>query len=192
MGVSNRDWIGGKSVLNCNFRSKSAEPMDYYATDPRAVELLLEREKFQQTIIEPACGEGHISEVLKRKGYTVISSDIVQRGYGMVKDFFEYENVIGADIITNPPYKHAKAFVEHAIKTCSNGSKIAMLLKLTFLEGKGRKNLFLHTPPRTVYVFSSRILCGKNGVFEGSPAVAYAWFVWEKGSYEQTNIKWID
>jgi len=51
-------------ALRGNIRRKTAEPNDYYATEPKAVELLLEQEKFLPKIWEPACGEGHISKVL--------------------------------------------------------------------------------------------------------------------------------
>lgn len=189
--MKSNDWIGNAKFTNCNTRSKNAEKNDFYATDPKAVELLLQRETFVHKIWEPACGQGHISDVLKRNGYEVLSTDIVPRGYGQVKDFFKCETADGADIITNPPYKYAKEFVEHAIKICSNEAKIAMFLKLTFLEGKERKELFLRTPPRTIYVCSSRFECGKNGIFSGNKAVAYAWFVWQKGCYGQTNVEWI-
>lgn len=72
-----------------------------------------------------------------------------------------------------------------------------MFLKLTFLEGKGRKELFEKYPPKVVYVSRSRILCAKNGDFQrmrdtGGSAVAYAWFVWEKGYQGDTIIKWIN
>lgn len=67
-----------------------------------------------------------------------------------------------------------------------------MFLKLTFLEGKSRKQMFLQNPPTRVYVFSSRIQCGKNGVFTGSSAVAYAWFIWEKGIRNKPIIEWIN
>lgn len=55
---------------------------DFYATDPRAAELLLEVEKFNRNIWECACGEGHLSKVFKKAGYEVRSSDIIDRGYG--------------------------------------------------------------------------------------------------------------
>lgn len=187
-----KDWVGNASVRNCNLRSKDAEKNDYYATEPKAVHLLLEHEKFQHTILEPACGEGHISEVLKAHGYDVISSDLVDRGYGEVRNFFGYKNLGNIDIITNPPYKYAKEFIEHALDISADGAKIAMFLKLTFLEGKSRRDLFHNTPPQTIYVSSARLQCGKNGLFEGSSMVAYAWFVWRKGHYGPTNIKWIN
>ncbi|MBO5968993.1 MAG: NAD(P)-dependent oxidoreductase [Clostridia bacterium] len=188
-----KDWVGNASVRNCNLRSKDAEENDYYATEPKAVELLLEQERFSDKIVEPACGEGHISEVLKAHGYDVFSTDLIERGYGKGGvDFFSYTRIQGADIITNPPYKYAKEFIEHALKISADGTKIAMFLKLTFLEGKGRRDLFRNTPPQTVYVSSARLQCGKNGDFSGTSMVAYAWFVWQKGHYGPTNIKWIN
>lgn len=72
-----------------------------------------------------------------------------------------------------------------------------MFLKLLFLEGKARRNLFEKYPPCTVYVCSGRIDCAKNGDFDrmrenGGGALAYAWFVWQKGYKGNTIIKWIN
>jgi hypothetical protein len=74
------------------------------------------------------------------------------------------------------------------------GRKVAMFLKLQFLEGKSRKQFFLHNPPKVVYVSSSRLICAMNGEFSKYPssAVAYAWFVWEKGFQGDPIIKWIN
>lgn len=53
-----KDWTGNsQSVHAVNQRNQEAEVNDYYATDPRAVELLLEQEDFAKAIWEPACGE---------------------------------------------------------------------------------------------------------------------------------------
>lgn len=189
-----KDWVGNASVRNCNVRSVDAEPNDYYATEPRAVELLLEQEQFYPVILEPACGEGHISKVLEAHGYKVISTDLVDRGYGVGGvDFFSLEDKNSdVDIVTNPPYKFAKEFVEKALDHVAPGRKVAMFLKLTFLEGQGRRDLFRNNPPQTVYVSSARLQCGKNGDFSGTSMVAYAWFVWRKGYPGPTNIKWIN
>ena len=129
-------------------------------------------------------------------GKEVECSDLIDRGYGKVKNFFDYKKWNG-DIITNPPYKYAKEFVEHALKIVPTGRKVAMFLKVQFLEGKKRKQLFLENPPKTIYVSSSRIMCAKNGDFlkmkkGGGSAVAYAWFVWEKGYNGDTVIKWFN
>jgi len=183
------------SAQVCNRRSADAAEHDYYATDPRAVELLLEQETFDGLILEPACGEGHIAKVLEENGYEVIATDLIDRGYGEGGVDFLQTPANGdkwADIITNPPYCLAKEFVEHALDMVAEGHKVAMFLKLTFLEGQGRRDLFRQYPPQTVYVSSARLQCGKNGVFEGSSAVAYAWFVWKKGYPGPANIKWIN
>jgi len=185
-----KDWTGNASVRNCNLRSGTAEINDYYATEPRAVELLLEKEGFSQYIWEPACGEGHISRVLAAYGHHVESTDLIDRGYGISgQDFLEqpYFTSFDGDIITNPPYKFAKEFVEKALEVVNPGRKVAMFLKLTFLEGKSRRKLFRDHPPKTVYVSSARLQCGKNGDFTGSCMVAYAWYVWQKG-YPRPDI----
>ena len=84
--------------------------------------------------------------------------------------------------------------MEKALQIVQEGSKVAMFLKLTFLEGKARKELFQKYPPKTVYVSSSRIKCAMNGDFDsiGSSATAYAWFIWEKGYDGDTIIKWFN
>lgn len=169
---------------------------DYYAIEPKAMEVLLEYETFSPTIWECACGEGHISKVLEKAGYNVFSTDLVYRGYGEKEplDFLKSTGNFNGDIITNPPYKFAKEFVEKAIETVNDGHKVAMLLRVLFLEGKSRRVLFNKYPPKVVYVFSSRVKCAKNGDFDGmgSGAVAYAWFLWEKGFSGTPIIKWIN
>lgn len=182
-----------RNARACNKRSADAEQNDFYATDPKAVELLLKQEMFSQDIWEPACGEGHISRVLRAHGYDVLSTDLIDRGYGIGGvDFFEVEHSFSGDIITNPPYKAAKEFVEKALDVVETGRKVAMFLKLTFLEGQSRRELFRNHPPMAVYVSSSRLECGKGGHFTGSSAVAYCWIVWQKGHTGPTNLKWIN
>ena len=77
---------GSKKVFatlgSSNHVPEEREAFDYYATDPKAVEMLLELEQFAPVIWEPACGEGHISKVLQAHGYQVISTDLVYRGFG--------------------------------------------------------------------------------------------------------------
>lgn len=170
---------------------------DYYATEPRAMELLLAEEQFAPIIWECACGEGHLSKVLETHGFEVISTDLIYRGFGDSEpmDFLkETFNDFEGDIITNPPYKYALNFVQRALESVRTGGKVAMFLKLQFLEGKERRKFFDENPPKTVYVSSSRLNCAKNGKFEEytSSAVAYAWFVWEKGFHGDPVIKWIN
>ena len=71
------DWTGNKqSILSTlgarNYAKPPRAENDYYATEPKATQILLDNEKFSHLIWEPACGGGHMSEVLKRGGYEVI------------------------------------------------------------------------------------------------------------------------
>ena len=95
-------------------------------------------------------------------------------------------------IITNPPYSLAKEFVEHSMDLLDNDEYCIMLLKIQFLEGKARKELFKKYPPKFVLVFSERQKCLKNDKDTGgSSAVCYCWFIWQKGFNGKPLIDWL-
>lgn len=197
-----KDWTGNSRSAHAmmgarNYAQNERQEDDYYATEPKAATLLMEVEQFSPFIWECACGEGHLAKEFEKAGYNVYSSDKVNRGYGYVQDFLKSTAppLPCFDIITNPPYKYAAEFVEHALEISQPHRKVAMFLKLQFLEGKARKELFAKYPPKTVYVSSSRLRCAMNGDFEKyakSNAVCYAWFVWEKGYTGDIILKHIN
>ena len=155
---------------------------------------MLVYEKFQGEIFEPACGTGNISEVLLKNHYKVLSNDIVDRGYGDKHEDFLKTNFNVANIVTNPPYNRANEFVLHALKFTRN--KVAMLLRLSFLEGAQRYNdIYLKSPPAKVYVFSKRVTFMPESIKgnSGSGPTAYAWFVWDKTRKVKTpEVRWIE
>ena len=212
----NKDWNGNsnsiyKTLGASNHTDKEREKNDFYATSPIAIDKLLEVETPSKNIWECAAGNGHLAERLKEFGYNVYCTDLIQRNYPLdcQIDFLSSEcNYMEmtinkelpyyCDILTNPPYKFACEFVLKALDFIEKGNKVYMFLKLTFLEGKKRfKELFSKYPPKTIYVFSERVMCAKNGEFEaikaggGGSAVAYAWFVWEKDFKGETIVRWI-
>lgn len=171
-----KDWTGNnKSIYTTlgasNHTEKERETHDYYATEPKAIELLLQLEDFSPYVWECACGEGHLSEVLKTHGHKVRSSDIIDRGYPGTEiiDFLkikkqDIDRDFSRDIITNPPYKYAKEFVEHALDISMDSTKIAMFLKVQFLEGKARKELFeKYPPPKNICIKQPSVVCKKRG-----------------------------
>ena len=178
-----------------NHSTGEREENDYYASDPAAIRCLLnECITPNHEIWEPACGEGHLSKELIKAGFHVYSTDLYDRGYGDgCVDFLTCTEKWVGDIVTNPPYKFAQEFVEHALDLIDDGNRVYMLLKLTFLEGKKRRELFDRRLLEKVYVFTNRITCGKNGVFpKDRGAVAYAWFVFRKGYNDFPEIRWIN
>lgn len=166
--------------------------LDYYGTPPSAVEWLLNYETFNKNVWEPCCGEGNISQTLLNHGYNVKSSDIHDYGYSstVVSDFLEQEVVFDGDIITNPPYNNITPFVLQAYKLCKN--KVAMLLKIQFLEGIQRhKEIFKEIPPSKIYVFTKRIECLRQGQKPKGSAICYCWVIWEKNNIYEPIIRWI-
>lgn len=201
-----KDWIGNNKstyvMLGAsNHSDKERQNDDYYATDPHALELLLKSLKrdgieLHKYIWECACGEGHLSNVLEENGYITTNTDLVDRGYKnnfQQLDFLTTDTIFDGDILTNPPYKYAKEFVEHALKTLNDGYYCIMFLKIQFLEGQARLNLFKKYPPKYVYVNSARQICAMNGRFDKykSTAICYCWFVWQKGFKGEPVIRWI-
>ena len=200
-----KDWTGNKKstfvMLGAsNHSEKERENNDYYATDPKALEIFLNKLKedgikLHNYIWECACGEGHLSKVLEKHGYKVWSTDLIDRGYGKGNtDFLKsIPNEWVGDILTNPPYKYARQFVEKAMEVTRNSCYTIMFLKIQFLEGQARKEMFKKYPPKYVYVNSERQLCAMNGEFDKYKATAlcYCWFVWEKGFTGEPTIRWI-
>lgn len=119
---------------------------------------------------------------------------LIGGGQDNIINFLEYSGKYNGDIITNPPYKFCHQFILKALEVIEVGHKVAMFLKLTTLEGQKRYNLiYSKFPPKTIYVYVKRIGCYKNGDTNISDlAVAYAWFVWVKGSKTDPVIKWIN
>lgn len=193
------DWTGNTqsvmATLNASNHSEGERAEnDYYATNPKALKLLLELEEFRN-VWEPACGGGHLAEVLRSVGILSRSTDLVDRGYGEANtDFLNYEGDWAGDIITNPPFKYATEFVEKSLNIVKPGCKIAMFLRIQFLEGVKRRKMFDKTPPKVIYVSSRTIRCAKNGDFDNATgnASTYAWFIWEKGYTGETVLRWFN
>lgn len=177
--------------------------LDYYATNPEAVKKLLDQEQFcGKYILEPCVGAGHIANVLKEHfGKEVTGIDIVDRGYPetIVTDFLNWiPNKKYDTIITNPPYSLAVEFIEKCMNVLSPYGKLAMFLRINFLETVGRKKLFDKYPPKYVYVFRKRMPVFSNGL-EINPktgkvwntTLCNAWYVWQKGCYSEPIIRWI-
>lgn len=215
-----KDWTGnGKTAYTIigasNHTDKEREKHDFYATDPKALELFVPKFNLHHKVWEPSCGQGHLSFWLVQHGYDVLSTDLVDRGYGHGGiDFFSvgkenlFDSEMGGanllhkwaggdvfDILTNPPYAVALKYVLHALELIPESGRVILFLKTTFLEGKERKEkLFDVNPPRYVYQFSSRIICAMNGEFSKYPssAIAYAMYVWNKHNDEKkTEVIWI-
>lgn len=167
---------------------------DFYATHPEAVDALLAVESFDGWIWEPACGDGAIVRRLQHHGHDVVATDLVDRGLGGGVDFLMEWQPRAPHIITNPPFKLATKFVQNALRLTTG--KVAMLLKVGFLEGVERAPIFDDAPFARLWVFRRRqsfLKNGTNGVSMNGRGgmIAYGWFVWDHAHTGKPELGWI-
>lgn len=160
-------------------------PYEFYPTPPEATRALLSVESFDGTIWEPACGEGHIAKVLAATGHEVVSTDLVDYGFGEGgRDFLAERTPLARHIVTNPPYGRglADAFAKHALElVATTGGKVAMLLNITSLCHPRRHPFYVAHPPTAIYALDECV-CWPNGdPAQATPTIAnqrYCWVVW--------------
>jgi hypothetical protein len=180
---------------------------DLYETPSEAVHALLKHERLPNYLWEPACGPGSITRVLRGAGKFVHATDLVNyrwEDHGEEPGFAEHgidflmarsaytAAPIGA-IVTNPPFKLANEFVEHARKLCP---KVIMLLRLAFYESERRSNILDAGDLARVLVFRKRLPQMHRHGWEGPKAnsgMCFAWFIWDaehKGDTVFKRISW--
>lgn len=178
-------------------RIHPAGDLDFSPTPPWATRALIERVlrnaerekvcKFQ-TAWEPACGEGHMAEVLREYFRFVAATDVdPKHGYAdHVGDFLGDMGIAPGHfdwIITNPPFgDNVLPFMKRALDLAGTG--VAMFLQLRYLEGVERyEQLYRDQPPTIVAPFVERVplLMGQYDP-KASTTTAFMWLVWLKGA----------
>lgn len=207
----NSDSVRSRLAINKAHTTKGREQDDFYATDPIAVDLLLNGcskwldnifrfERRVGIIWECACGTGNLAERLRQQGFDVIASDLKDRGYGLVgKDFLltTRKNVSSfvKIILTNPPYSLANDFILHALDILPEGGVYIALMNISYLCGQKRyETIYSKGTLREVYLFSKRIECWRNNdreTYGGKAMVDFAWYVFQKGYHGQPTLYWI-
>jgi methylase of polypeptide subunit release factors len=155
---------------------------DFVQTPKEITEALLRMESFEGTILEPCCGKGAISEVLKSKGYNVVSSDKNDYGYGSQKDVYEIKEEYD-NIVTNPPFSIKPEMVKHLFSITKKKLVLLWFVKCigACIESKNAIGL------KTIYVLNKKI----NWI-ETKMGWLFAWYVWEKGYEGDVTIRRID
>ena len=156
---------------------KKRSMADYYPTPADVTQALLDMLLIQPgtKVWEPACGGGHMVQVLEANGLKVTATDI-ETG----TDFLTAELPEGTEwIITNPPFSLANEFIETCIK---HKRPFALLTKSQFWHAKKRYDLFLHHPPRWILPLTWRpdfnFLDRKEGE-RGNSLMDVCWCVWD-------------
>jgi hypothetical protein len=165
---------------------------DLYETPPCATEALLRVEQLPVQVWEPAAGRGAIVNVLRARGHTVATNDIVDYGFPLdsVADFLTVTQApAGVDcVLTNPPFQIIGKFVIHALDLAP---RVIMLARLAFLETQRRTEILERRGLARVHVFRNRLPMMHRDGWTGpraSSAVAFAWFVWDRSHVGPTSI----
>lgn len=169
---------------------------DFYPTPPEMTLALLAVETFTGPIWEPACGDGALSKELEATGHTVVSSDLVDRGYGEPRRDFLMEGMPAGcrNIITNPPFKLGEQFWRHGCPLVPNG-KLAFVARLTWLEGLERAVMFRRWPLSRVWVapWRPRFQRGRLATKADSGGMlAHAWYVHDPKHSGPPHLGWLN
>lgn len=173
---------------NTGKRKKS----DLYETPYSLTRLLVAREEFGSSVLEPCCGHGAITKVLHELGYqNVTSYDLAADGI----DFLDEDRVFDS-VVTNPPYSLSYEFISKCKSVSRN--RFALLLPLTYLQGNRRlKEIWSDAsfPLQRIYVFSRYPLLGEALREDGKVNTgmqAYAWYIWDNSYAGEPTIRWLD
>ena len=173
-------------------------PNEFYPTPPEATRALLSVETFDGSIWEPACGEGAIAKELTAAGHTVVSTDLVDYGFGIPRvDFLKEIRPRARHIVTNPPYGSglADAFVIRSLDFARDtGGTVAMLLNLSSLAHRTRSRWWREHPPARLYAIDD-IVCWPERQYGPAPSYfskhRYFWAVWTPDHKGPSAFWWL-
>ncbi len=169
---------------------------DFYATPAWVTEALLRHVRFRGPVWEPCCGDGAMSSVLAGQGYDVVSTDLMDRGFGEagVNFLTTYTVPSGCrSIVTNPPYgdsgSHAAQsrsptamldFLRHAMMlTRSVQGQLALLVRLQWVAGRRVADVMSAGPFAATIVLTRRIRWFDMGEFTKNAQHHHAWVVFD-------------
>jgi hypothetical protein len=180
------------------------DPLDFDPTPASATQAILRVEGDRMREIggpvwENAVGAGHIANVLQDDGFSVIGSDIVDRGWPgtIVRPFYSwdgtYENMGRAPakiIFTNPPYGEITTrghgrWLRH---TFDMGVRYAaMLLSWEWIAGRmnGLDGLHYEFPVSRAYVCCWKI----DFRGQGQAPQRNGWLVWDRDWQGETVLR---
>lgn len=173
---------------------RERHPSDHYSTPLPLIRLLLDAEQFPEHVLEPAVGEERIIEkALEERGYKVTCFDLHGRGREQ-RDFFDIDESYPA-LITNPPFRLATEFIEHAKRIVTE--KFAMLLPLNNLTGFDRwQRLWTATdfPLAKVHVLNRGVhfLQDPHRDHVDSSQMYCAWYTFERDHRGPPTLLWLN
>ena len=141
---------------------------DFYPTPHSILDILIPSLKWStdNLIWEPCEGDGRVVERLVKDGYRVVSGDI-QTG----QDFFEFTEAKSSFLLTNPPFKHIRAFIDHAFSIGVEQMALVCPERLWACK-KGSDQMKRHRPSKFINLDWREDYLGKGGTPDRALAIS--------------------
>ncbi|HBF7929072.1 TPA: class I SAM-dependent methyltransferase [Clostridioides difficile] len=168
---------------------------DYYRTPiPKIKEFLNEFNKHENIfnskirILDPCSGGDNTNPMsyptaIQEFSNQEIAIDTVDIRYdsraNLKKDYLEFHSNEKYDvIITNPPFSVSLDIINKALNDVKEDGFVIMLLRLNYLGGKIRQELWKNNMPKYIFVHNRRMSFTDD---KKTDSIEYAHFVWQKG-----------
>ncbi|NVJ90854.1 MAG: hypothetical protein HWE34_04310 [Methylocystaceae bacterium] len=190
-----------KAVLHHDFKSleEQAEIAEAWETAPWAVRSILRVELLTPSVVDPCCGTGIITDILRKSGYSVHSQDLYDWGFeGADKVgsnwLIEDMDLTGRTVMMNPPFSLACKFVDKAFAL--GARKVLCFQRQAWRESQERRMWWEKRPPARIWLCGDR---ANTWLFTLPPdqrknprMMPCAWYVWEEGhrGIEASNTIW--
>ena len=152
---------------------------DYYTTPQSIIDVLVKNLGWSKKnpIWESCAGDGRMSRTFEREGYSVISHDITTGN-----DFFDWSKSPSIALVTNPPFKPIRQFIDHAFKIGVTHMALVCPERIWACK-KGKEQFLRHQPSRFINLDWREDYLGKGG----KPDRALAISIWDGSFNKQTK-----
>ena len=143
---------------------------DFYPTPYSIINVLLSRLEWPSTTVwEPCAGDGRLAGAMRFRGAEVVTHDIATGN-----DFFAWDRAEAPTLITNPPFRLMRQFIDHAFDIGVERMALVCAERL-WACGKGHEQWNRHRPSRFANLTWREDYLGKGG----SPDRALAVSIWD-------------
>ena len=140
---------------------------DFYPTPQSIVDRIVRQFNFVGDVWEPCAGDGRFVEALLPKVPKVVCGDIATG-----EDFFNCEIAQAATLVTNPPFKTIRRFIDHAFEIGVTTMVLVCPERLWACK-KGHDQWERHRPTVWANMDWREDYLGKGGSPDRALAVAY-------------------
>tara|TARA_Y100000361_G_C11140492_1_gene334759 strand:- start:1014 stop:1517 length:504 start_codon:yes stop_codon:yes gene_type:complete len=145
---------------------------DFYPTPHSFINALVKNIPYyfdrNDVVWECCAGDNRLVDALKKDKRKVIATDISN---GEHEDFFNYKKALAPTIITNPPFKDIRKFIDHAFDIGVWRMMIFCNERL-FACKKGYQQIQRHRPAKFINLSWREDFLGKGGKPDRSMAIA--------------------